>query len=93
MKLKVKTDSSAALGTCNRIGLGKSRDVQTRFLWAQEQLAAGHFELEKVETSKNIADICTKSLNAEAARRHVKSMSWIVSRKVNRGEVACYIAS
>ena len=77
-KLKVKTDSSAALGTCNRIGLGKSRHVQTRFLWVQEQLAAGYFELEKVETSKNIADICTKSLNAEAAGRHVKSMSYEV---------------
>ena len=77
-KLKVKTDSSAALGTCNRIGLGKSRHVQTRFLWVQEQLAAGYFELEKVETSKNIADVCTKSLNAEAAGRHVKSMSYEV---------------
>ena len=31
-----------------------------------------------METSKNIADICTKSLNAEAAGRHVKSMSYEV---------------
>ena len=77
-KLKVKTDSSAALGTCNRIGLGKSRHVQTRFLWVQEQLATNRFELEKVDTKKNVADICTKSLSAEAAERHVRTMGYEV---------------
>ena len=77
-KLKVKTDSSAALGTCNRIGLGKSRHVQTRFLWVQEQLATNRFELEKVDTKKNVADICTKSLSAEAAERRVKTMGYEV---------------
>ena len=77
-KLKVKTDSSAALGTCNRIGLGKSRHAQTRFLWVQEQLATNRFELEKVDTKKNVADICTKSLSAEAAERHVRTMGYEV---------------
>ena len=77
-KLKVKTDSSAALGTCNRIGLGKSRHVHTRFRWVQEQLATGRFEFEKIQTSKNVADVCTTSLNAEAAERRVKTMGYEV---------------
>ena len=78
-KLKVMTDSSAALGTSNRLGLGKSRRVQTRFLWVQEHLAAKNFELEKVATNKNVADICTKSLNAEAAARHVRTMGFEIA--------------
>ena len=73
------TDSSAALGTSNRLGLGKSRHVQTRFLWVQEHLAAKNFELEKVATNKNVADICTKSLNAEAAARHVRTMGFEIA--------------
>ena len=47
------TDSSAALGTCNRQGLGRSRHVQTRFLWAQEKLAQEEFPLAKIATKLN----------------------------------------
>ena len=46
------TDSSAALGTCNLQGLGCSRHVQTRFLWAQEKLAQ-EFSFAKIATKLN----------------------------------------
>ena len=36
-KLRIHTDSGAALGTRNRQGLGKSRHVQTRYLWIQQK--------------------------------------------------------
>ena len=76
-KLKVHTDSAAALGTCSRQGLGKSRHVQTRFLWVQEKLALKEFELLKVATKDNVADICMKCLPALEAETHMKSMSFI----------------
>ena len=33
--VRILTDSTAALGTCSRRGLGKLRHVQTRYLWVQ----------------------------------------------------------
>ena len=42
MKRKLRgrcfSDSSAARGACGRLGSGKLRHVQTRFLWLQERL-------------------------------------------------------
>ena len=63
--LRVHTDSSAALGTCSRRGLGKLRHVQTRYLWVQERVANGELEVVKVGTKENQADMCTKALSAE----------------------------
>ena len=71
----VYTDSSAALGTCNRLELGKSRHIQTRFLWVQEKLAERAFELFKIDTKLNTADICTKALASEAVERRLKAMA------------------
>ena len=75
-KLKIYTDSAAALGTCNRLGLGKSRHVQTRFLWIQEKLAEKAFELLKIDGKLNTSDICTKALPSEAAQRHLRAMGF-----------------
>ena len=75
-KLHVYTDLSAAVGTCNRLGLGKSRHVQTRFLWIQEKLAEKVFELFKIDAKLNTADICTKALASEAVERHLKAMGF-----------------
>ena len=74
MKLHVYSDSSAALGTCNRLGLGKSRRVQTRFLWIQEKFPERAFELFKIDTKLNTADICTKALASEVVERRLKAM-------------------
>ena len=78
VNLQVYTDSAAALGTCNRLGLGESRHIQTRYLWIQEKLAERSFELIKIDTKLNTADICTKALASEAAERHLKAMGFEV---------------
>ena len=85
-KLKMHTDSSAALGTCNRQGLGRSRHVQTRFLWVQEKLAQHEFELVKIPTKQNVADLCTKGLPANEMERHMQSMGFEYSH--GRAEAA-----
>ena len=78
-KLQLHTDSAAALGTCNRVGLGKSRHVQTCYLWIQEKLANKEFELFKIETKLNTADLLTKSLATESAEHHLKRMGFEVT--------------
>ena len=42
-KFRVYTDSSAALGTCNRLGLGKSRHIQTRLLLISREASRKSF--------------------------------------------------
>ena len=74
VKIKVYTDSSAALGTASRRGLGKSRHVQTRYLWIQEKLSNREFELLKVATHLNLADTCTKPLAWEPLAKHMAPM-------------------
>ena len=81
-KLQVYTDSAAALGTCNRLGLGKSKHIQTRYLWIQEKLADRLFELIKTDTELNTADICTKALASEAAERDLRAMGFEVAKAV-----------
>lgn len=76
VKLRVHTDSAAALGTANRRGLGKSQHVQTRFLWIQEKLYNREIELLKVATKANPADVCTKSLAWEDLRKRMQSVSF-----------------
>jgi hypothetical protein len=41
-------------------------------------LAERSFELIKIDTKLNTADICTKALASEAAERHLKTMGFEV---------------
>ena len=62
MKVRVWTDSSAAMGICGRQGLGKLRHIDTRSLWVQQRLRVGDLELRKVRGEVNPADLFTKHL-------------------------------
>ena len=46
--LRVWTDSSAAIGICNRQGLGKLRHLDTHTLWIQQAVRTGRIDLRKV---------------------------------------------
>ena len=64
LKGRVHTDSTSARGICNRRGLGKTRHIHTQFLWVQERLHAGDFQLFKVPGKENPGDLMTKYLDA-----------------------------
>ena len=49
-KLEVLTDSSANLGMHNRIGSGRVRHLDVKWLWTQEAVQSGKFSLKKVST-------------------------------------------
>ena len=59
-KLRLWTDSSAALGICSRQGLGKLRHIDTHTLWVQQAVRSGRFELKKIKGNENPADLLTK---------------------------------
>ena len=72
-KAMVFADASAALGLAERRGVGSVRDLDTKMLWAQEQLIKELVEYQKVAGSLNPADMGTKHLEAESIRRHMAS--------------------
>ena len=63
-KVRVWTDSSAAVGICGRSGLGKLRHVQTHTLWVRERVRTGAIELRKVNGLVNPADLFTRHLTS-----------------------------
>ena len=58
--LRVWTDSSAAVGICNRQGLGKLRHLDAHTLWIQQAVRTGRVDLRKVAGGVNPADLFTK---------------------------------
>ena len=69
--IELKSDASAAIGICNRIGLGKVRHIEVNQLWLQEKVAQKKMAIIKVGTLENLADALTKALDAESMRRHL----------------------
>ena len=47
LHLRVWTDSTASIGICGRLGLGKLRHIDTQTLWIQQRVRDGSFELRK----------------------------------------------
>ena len=57
------SDAAAAIGTANRIGVGKLRHVAVRDLWVQHALQKKRFSLYKIPGKQNPADGLTKPRN------------------------------
>ena len=68
--IRIKTDSSAAVGICNRTGIGKVRHLATGQLWVQEKLRTGAFRLFKHPGADNPGDICTKHVPNDVLTKH-----------------------
>lgn len=59
-KLRIWVDSTTAKAIATRIGLGKVRHMEVKYLWAQQAMKNKRFEIQKVPGEKNFADIGTK---------------------------------
>ena len=70
----VHTDASAAIGIVRRSGLGKLRHLNVRYLWLQDQVAAGNMALHKVHGLVNPADLVIKHLAQAAVTKHVNML-------------------
>ena len=85
MRLRVWTDSSAAIGVCSRQGLGKLRHLDTHLLWIQQAVRSGRIDLRKVDGELNPADIFTKHL---PSRDKVFHMVTLLGCKYSEGRAA-----
>ena len=74
-KVRVKTDSSAAVGIAHRLGAGKVRHIEVNQLWVQEKVITGVVEIVKVDGKKNLADAPTKPVGAEELKVHTVGLN------------------
>ena len=69
LRLRLRADSAAAIGICNRSGIGRVRHLAVSQLWVQERIRSGALLLAKVRGDLNPADACTKYLAAPVLLR------------------------
>ena len=60
VEVVLATDSSAAKSLGSRRGTGKIKDLETKWLWLQAEVAEGRTKFEKVPGDVNPADVLTK---------------------------------
>ena len=63
--LRVGLDSSAALGIVRRVGLGKLKHVDTKYLWVQHARKQGRLSVFKIDGKLNGANLMTKYMGKE----------------------------
>jgi len=73
-QISVCGDSSAAIGICRRVGIGKVRHLAVGQLWVQGLVRSGELRLHKVLGTTNPADALTKPLARPALDCHLASM-------------------
>ena len=61
----VATDSTAAKGMTARLGAGRVRHLEAKYLWIQDYVHAGELKIMKIDTAKNRADMQTKPLDPQ----------------------------
>merc|ERR1712176_1276123 len=67
--ITLKTDSSAAIDFCTKVGPSKMRHIERQQLWIQHQLEQEKMVLEKIGTEVNSADALTKAVSSAEQMR------------------------
>jgi hypothetical protein len=70
------TDASAAIGIAQRTGIGRTRHIDTDYLWIQQKQWEDRLAVGKVCGKLNPADAFTKAIPEEVMVRHLKSMGF-----------------
>jgi hypothetical protein len=83
---EVHADSSAAIGICNRCGIGKVRHLAVAQLWVQDLVRSKRCRLFKVLGTENPADLMTKPLPRAEIDGHLERLG--LSRATGRAETA-----
>ena len=88
--MSLKSDTSAAIGICNRIGSGKVRHLEVNQQWLQDKVADHSIELQKVGTNENLADALTKGVDSATIQYHNEGVG--VEIRIDRHRLAPALA-
>ena len=86
VKMTIRTDSDAARGMIHRVGCGRVRLLQTRYLWHQQALREGQFNVVRCGTKENPSDLGTKVLEREAMASCMSKLA-IIPANTLRGAI------
>ena len=86
VRIHIKTDASAAIGTSMRRGLGKARHIEVNQLWIQDKISRGEFGIEKVDGKTNLADSLTKNCESDSLQLHINGSG--LAFREDRHEIA-----
>ena len=78
MRVRLRTDASAAKGIAARTVLGKIRHIEVHQLWLQEKVNNGIIEVMKVKGDTNLADAMTKLLDGVNIRKHIELIGQVI---------------
>ena len=74
MTVQVHVDATAAMGIVERRGISRVRHIECDNLWIQELEARRMLPIEKVPGGDNPADLMTKNVGIELAKKHMRAM-------------------
>ena len=74
MTVQVHVDATAAMGIVDRRGISRVRHIECDHLWIQELEARRMMPITKVPGGDNPADLMTKNVGIELAKKHMKVM-------------------
>ena len=74
LKGNIYGDASVALGIIHRKGLGKTRHIDTSYVWIQEVAAQRRMVFGKILGKENSADLYTKYFDVSTMDRHVHKL-------------------
>ena len=81
-KVRISVDASAAKSVASRVGIGKIRHLDVKFLWIQEAVRAGKITIRKVRGVENPAGILTKPKGVDEVEDLLKSIGgYMVDKK------------
>ena len=73
----VEADSSSAESYARRRGLGKQRNVKTRYLWIQDMIASNSFVIRKLPTTSTVSDILAKAIDRKTLDKDFSTMRFV----------------
>ena len=76
LKIIIETDATAGKGIAQRLGAGKLKHIETRYLWSQRVFYDRLAELKKIPRALNASDIGTRHCTANEIQTGLKQMSY-----------------
>ena len=76
VSIVIQTDSSAGKSMASRLGISRrSKHIELKYLWIQDEIKEGKLELKKVGTHFNPSDILTKYVPASVLGQHLPRLN------------------
>ena len=76
ISIVIQTDSSAGKSMASRLGISRrSKHIELKYLWIQDEIKEGKLELKKVGTHFNPSDILTKYAPASVLGQHLPRLN------------------